>query len=114
MDAIYGAGKSHTAESKLNVDHQSWRGASIATFWQVATIGSLPERAKFEKELEDDVTKKYNAYVETNRERNPWKNIEPFLLPVAIGVCAWYVYVREDSMLSICPCASVSVSFPVV
>ena len=59
MDAVYGAGKSHLPEAKLKLDHQSWRGASIATFWQVATIGSLPERAKFEKELEVDVTKKY-------------------------------------------------------
>ena len=96
MDARFGIGKRHVPEGSLKKHHTACRDGSLGKFWHMATIGPMCERSVFANKVEEHMASSLRNYLETNRERDPWKNIEPFLVPLAVAFSAYLSRVFTD------------------
>ena len=91
MDQLCGPGKMHVPEPKLLSHHNICLDAALSKYRSKATLGSRSMIKKFELELTQKITKKKNEYVSINSDRDPYKNLEFYVLPAMICVSAYFV-----------------------
>ena len=89
MDKRFGPDRDHVPEPRLMKHHAVCRDAALTKFWQIATIGALAERKAFLRKLDGDISGLLRSYLDLNRARDPWKNLEPFLIPLTVAFAAY-------------------------
>jgi len=94
MDAETGA--QYLSAQALATAHDIARAAAVQKYEMIATIGPAHDIAKYKTELRDQMAAQYDEYVEANKNRDPFKNLEFYALPLAIGISTYFLRVILD------------------
>jgi hypothetical protein len=70
---------------------QLWHAAALQIFFEKATIGSETERERHHALLDAAIASRYEEYSVNNANRDPFKNLEFYLLPLTIALAAFFL-----------------------
>lgn len=78
------------AETELLVDHQKAENDAMEYFNNKATMGSVANIEEFRSKLVGKVGEEKVRYFTTNALRNPYKDIEQYIVPLVVAALAWF------------------------
>ncbi len=96
MDKRCGLGRPYIREAKLREHAAVCTEAAIAQFRSIASIGSAAEIRRFEQLLEEEIAEKLNEYVDANKNRDPFRNLELYAIPMVVACGSYVVRVFTD------------------
>lgn len=98
-------------ESDLRDLHDVTYNEAVATFDEMATMGAESSIEKMRDGLLETLEEERKRYFTTNGLRNPFKDLEFYLLPIAIALVAWFMSVLTDVTCSTDFCERVEDTF---
>ncbi len=111
MDLVVGEGKSFVKELELTLKSDQYYKTSLAIFDEVATMGSPSVILKCRQSLVENLESEKKRYFTTNALRNPFKDAELYVIPIAVAVAAWFLAVFTDKTCSTDFCERVEDTF---
>lgn len=63
---------------------------AFETFDGIANMGSVASISKHRKRLEDDMEAERKRYFEANSLKNPFKDLEFYIVPIVIAAISWF------------------------
>lgn len=98
MDQVAGAKCSYVPIQELESHHQLCLLAAMTVFDAGARMGRHSQILKFREELAGEIEKERQRYVEVNAERDPYKNLEFYLIPGVIALSLLAFRIFQDLM----------------
>lgn len=86
MDTHAGAQSSYVKEEELAAHHTTHVTQALRIFDDIATMGMPSSISRFREVLVGQLSEEGKRYAETNSLRNPYKDVEYYLLPLAIAL----------------------------
>lgn len=100
MDKHCGPGAQYMTDDKLNRINRNARSAAIEAFKGVANLGSREAIEKAEKQLKKELREAFAVYRETNRLRDPFAFVAPYIIPITIAL---FAYLARYILETVCP-----------
>lgn len=91
MELLAGADKAFVKELELQSTHDQLLAAGLSEFDSIATMGSTGTISKVRESLKEAVEAERVRYFATNALRNPFKDVELYILPLVIAAVAWFI-----------------------
>lgn len=88
MDKIAGGNCSYVKEEDLAQQHVTICAQATKIFDEIATMGMPSNILRFREQLEAAVGDEFKRYQQTNSLRNPFKDVEFYILPMAVAATA--------------------------
>jgi atlastin len=98
MDQVAGAKCSYVPIQELESHHQLCLTAAMAVFDAGARMGRHSQILQYRQELANEIEKERQRYVEVNAERDPYKNLEFYLIPGVIALSLLAFRIFQDLM----------------
>ena len=98
MATVAGTGRPHIPETELLAHHQVCCESVKALFQASANMGRQSQIHEYFESLGEEIEAEKVRFVELNKEKNPYKNIERFILPALAVVILYIARVLQDSM----------------
>jgi atlastin len=98
-------------ESDLRDLHEVTYNEAVATFDEMATMGAESSIEKMRDGLLETLEEERKRYFTTNALRNPFKDLEFYLLPIAVALVSWFLSVITDVTCSTDFCERVEDTF---
>lgn len=110
MDDKAGPRCGYVAPVELKKHHQACKAAALQTFDSLANFGPNHLRQEQRRFLTEKIEDSWARYEALNKSRDPWRNMELYLVAGIIGIAAYVLRVISDStcggMSQICSSAS--------
>jgi hypothetical protein len=81
----------YLSATALSATHELAKVAALHKFDMIATIGARDDVARFRLELGDAMTEQHAEYVDNNKHRDPFKNLEFYALPLGVGIATYFL-----------------------
>eukprot|EP01029_Cantina_marsupialis_P027879 TRINITY_DN774121_c0_g1_i1.p1 TRINITY_DN774121_c0_g1~~TRINITY_DN774121_c0_g1_i1.p1 ORF type:complete len:541 (-),score=160.91 TRINITY_DN774121_c0_g1_i1:588-2156(-) len=91
MDQLVGVGCSFVEEEELAAFEKKTLEKSLGTFNEIATFGSEEKIESSRQLLKDRIKTMYDEYMMANKDRDPFKAVRMYILPLLIAFVAWFV-----------------------
>jgi uncharacterized protein YhhL (DUF1145 family) len=91
-----GDDSSFVKESILQEIHNGAEKTALALFDEMATIGSEASIASYREKLGNDIESDRSRFFSVNALRNPFKDLEMYLVPLAVAGAAWLISTLFD------------------
>mmetsp|Transcript_18772 Transcript_18772/g.31630 ORF Transcript_18772/g.31630 Transcript_18772/m.31630 type:complete len:385 (+) Transcript_18772:1441-2595(+) len=111
MDQLVGTEKPYVKEVDLQQVHDALYIAAFTQFDEMATMGAANVIATMRDALKSAVESERERYFATNSLRNPFKDVELYILPMGIAVVAWIAAVLVNATCSTDFCESTEDTF---
>lgn len=111
MELLCGEGKAFVKELDLTTKSDQYYKTALEIFDEIATMGSPSVIQKCRQGLVDNLENEKKRYFTTNALRNPFKDVEFYVIPLAIAVVAWFLAVFTDKTCSTDFCERVEDTF---
>lgn len=111
MGTVIGNDSPFVQEAALLAAHNLASMSSLALFDEVATIGTDSSIADFRARLQTGINSEFTRLQTINSLRNPYKDLEMYLLPLAVTVSAWFVATLFDVLCDSAACQVVEDTF---
>lgn len=111
MELLAGTDKYFVKEQELFEKHQLYHQKAEAIFDEIATMGSPTVIQKYRTQLLEVLENERNRYFTTNALRNPYKDMEYYILPAVIAIGAWFLAVVTDKTCSTDFCENMEDTF---
>lgn len=98
-------------DKDLNDHHTVSHKKAYALFDEMATIGSTHSIASYRTRLDDDIMQELKRFTTLNSLRNPFKDVEIYAIPVAVGASSWFVATLFDIVCTSEVCEAVESVF---
>ena len=89
MDGVAGPRSRFVAERRLDEWHQYSYASALAHFVTKANMGSRVQIATFRQQLEGEVAAEHMRYIASNREKDPYKGLERYIIPLGVGLVSY-------------------------
>ena len=76
--------------------HQEAEAAALSLFDEIAGLGSESNIESYREKVYQQIQNEWLRYKETNRLRNPYRDIERYILPVAVTGGFWLIATLLD------------------
>lgn len=96
MEAIAGSNCKYVPVQELEAHHQLCAQGAVAIFDAGAKMGRHSQILKFRAEVVDEIEREHHRFVELNAERDPYKNLEFYLVPGALALALLVFRVVQD------------------
>jgi hypothetical protein len=111
MGTLVGNDSPFVQEAALLAAHNLASMSALALFDEVATIGTDSSLADFRNRLQNGINNEFSRLQTINSLRNPYKDLEMYLLPLAVTVSAWFVATLFDVLCDSAACQVVEDAF---
>jgi atlastin len=111
MELLVGEGQSFVKEIELNPQADKYMSTAMKMFDEIATMGSPTAILKCRQTLVANLEAEKQRYLTTNALRNPFRDIEFFVVPLVIALGAWFLSVVTDKTCSTDFCERVEDTF---
>lgn len=98
MESVAGRNCKYVPVVELEAHHQLCFQGAIAIFDHGAKMGRHSQILKFRGEVIAEMEKEHHRFVELNAERDPYKNLEFYLVPGALAIALLVFRVAQDLM----------------
>lgn len=95
-----GPDKRYIKDKQLQKVHSEERSASLGTFDSIATMGASDAIESIRSKLAEEIALEFERLKEANAARNPFRDVELYVLPVIVAAVAWLVSVLVDKTCS--------------
>jgi len=96
MKDLINSESAYIPESKVKQYHDKIMERSIVLFNKSATIGSKEEIDEMAQMMNGEITTMYATYHDFNRERNPYRYLNQYILPLQISIISYFVKAVMD------------------
>jgi atlastin len=96
MEAMAGSNCRYVPVQELEAHHQLCFLAAITIFDHGAKMGRHSQILKFRAEVIAEIEQEHHRFVELNAERDPYKNLEFYLVPGALAIALLVFRVTQD------------------
>ncbi len=111
MEKLAGADKPFVKEPELQASHDALLAGALLQFDEIATMGSPATIAKMRDTLKEAIEAERVRYFATNALRNPFKDVELYILPLVIAAVSWFIAVFVNATCSTDFCESAEDTF---
>lgn len=111
LENVAGKDKPFVKETELRQLHDRVSQEALDIFDERATMGADDVIEKTRNTLIDQIEEEKSRYFATNALRNPFKDLEFYLLPLGIALAAWFMSVVTDVSCSTDFCEAVEDTF---
>jgi atlastin len=111
LEKVVGNDLPFVKENELRDLHEITYNEAIATFDEMATMGAESSIEKMRDSLLEVLEEERKRYFTTNALRNPFKDLEFYLLPIAVAFVAWFLSLLTDATCSTDFCERVEDTF---
>jgi atlastin len=101
----------YVKDKELNGHHSAAHKKANGLFDEMATIGSTHSIATYRTRLNDEITEEFKRFTTLNSLRNPFKDVEIYAIPVAVGASTWFVATLFDIVCTSEVCEAVESAF---
>lgn len=98
MEAIAGRNCKYVPVQELEAHHQLCFQGAILIFDHGAKMGRHSQILKFRHDVIEEIEKEHHRFVELNAERDPYKNLEFYLVPGALAIALLVFRIAQDLM----------------
>lgn len=98
MELIAGRNCKYVPVQELEAHHQLCFQGAILIFDHGAKMGRHSQILKFRHDVIEEIEKEHHRFVELNAERDPYKNLEFYLVPGALAIALLVFRVVQDLM----------------
>lgn len=91
MDKVAGIGCKFIKEKELVVIHEKLYREAIELFDETATMGAPSAIANYKNKTIDEIKQLKTFYFDANANRNPFKDVELYILPAIIAAISWFL-----------------------
>lgn len=88
MEKVAGTDCAYVKEEELALQHGAAYAAALKTFDDIATMGMPANIAKHRNALLAHLQEEHERFVQTNALRNPYKDVEYYILPLGVAFVA--------------------------
>ncbi|KAF1332694.1 Atlastin-like protein, partial [Globisporangium splendens] len=94
METVAGSKCKYVPVQELEAHHQACFQGALTIFDAGAKMGRHSQILKFRAEVIEEIEKEHHRFVELNAERDPYKNLEFYLVPgaLAIGLLTFRIF----------------------
>jgi hypothetical protein len=96
MNSLMGESKPYVKPDVFKEAHIGALKAALAMYAENATMGSDEGILKFREGLINDIEEERARYNEVNSLKNPYRDLERFMVPIAIGSICWVLALFFD------------------
>lgn len=100
MENLAGIDKPYVKEAELQEKQESLLTKALQIFDEIATMGSPATIGKMRESLLEMIEAERVRYTATNALRNPFKDVEMYVIPVAVALVAWVLAVFVNATCS--------------
>lgn len=100
MDKLAGPGTKYVKAESLEAHHVACKEGALSKFDSMANMGRRTIIAACRARVQRDMTKEHAMYTESNDNKNPFRNLEYYMLPMAIGLMAVVLRTVADATCS--------------
>lgn len=100
MNDVAGVDKSFVPETQLRKRCNELKAECVQMFDGIATMGSESAIARMKTQLLEAIAADEERYLTTNSLRNPYKDIEFYIIPLGIAAVAWFLARVVDATCS--------------
>ena len=111
MDTVAGPTSKFIKEHILVEHHEKASGCAYELFEDVATMGSEVAIATARIKLATEIEALKTVYCETNSLRNPFKDLEIYILPAVFAILSWLIAQIIDTTCSHFVCEATELAF---
>lgn len=111
MEELVGQDKPFVKEYELSLEEEKFVKECVNIFDEIATMGSVTVIDKTRSTLLEHLETEKQRYFTTNALRNPFKDLEFYLLPIAIALASWILATITDMACSTDFCERVEDTF---
>lgn len=98
MEAIAGSNCRYVPVQELEAHHQLCVHGAVTIFDAGAKMGRHSQILKFRADVIAEIEREHHRFVELNAERDPYKNLEFYLVPGALAIALLVFRVAQDLM----------------
>ncbi|TYZ63578.1 hypothetical protein PybrP1_009896 [[Pythium] brassicae (nom. inval.)] len=98
MEAVAGSNCRYVPVQELEAHHQLCVHGAVAVFDAGAKMGRHSQILQFRAEVVAEIAREHQRFVELNAERDPYKNLEFYLVPGALAIALLVFRVTQDLM----------------
>lgn len=98
MEKMAGSKCSYVPVQELEAHHKACLQGAMDVFDDGARMGRRSEILRFRQALVDDIEKERHRYLEINAERDPYKNLEFYLIPGMLALALLVFRIAQDLM----------------
>lgn len=98
MESIAGRNCKYVPVQELEAHHQLCFQGAIFIFDHGAKMGRHSQILKFRHDVIEEIEKEHHRFVELNAERDPYKNLEFYLVPGALAIALLVFRIVQDLM----------------
>ena len=96
MDPVCGMNRPYCPNAKLVEHHGVCQQAALDKFDTVATIGPKAAAKVFRDQLESTMQVRLAEYIDANKNRDPFKFVAPFVIPLLIALISYVLRIFTD------------------
>lgn len=96
MEGVAGSNCKYVPVQELEAHHQLCFHGAMTIFDAGAKMGRHSQILKFRADVVDEIAKEHQRYVELNAERDPYKNLEFYLVPGALAIALLVFRITQD------------------
>lgn len=111
MNALVGNDKPYVKDIQLHQSHEEFHRAALQTFNDIATMGSEVLIDESRQSLLATIETEMKRYFETNALKNPYRDMEYYILPMAVAVASYFLAKFTDKVCSTDFCERVEDTF---
>eukprot|EP00428_Durinskia_dybowskii_P063906 CAMPEP_0170381498 /NCGR_PEP_ID=MMETSP0117_2-20130122/14444_1 /TAXON_ID=400756 /ORGANISM="Durinskia baltica, Strain CSIRO CS-38" /LENGTH=654 /DNA_ID=CAMNT_0010637079 /DNA_START=66 /DNA_END=2030 /DNA_ORIENTATION=- len=100
MEVAAGADKPYIKEVDLQKVHDALYIAAFEQFDEIATMGAKNVIIKMRDQLKEAIEGERERYFSTNALRNPFRDVELYILPMGVAVVSWLCAVLVNASCS--------------
>lgn len=101
MEQIAGPSASEFLQKpEFEAYHEESKGEALALFNEMANMGRAAAIKATREQLEDELSSELQRYEQVNESRRPFKNMEYYLIPMAIAAAAFILRTLADASCS--------------
>ncbi|KAG7398503.1 Alkyltransferase-like protein 1 [Phytophthora boehmeriae] len=98
MEKVAGSKCSYVPVQELEAHHKACLQGAMDVFDDGARMGRRSEITRFRQELVDEIERERHRYLEINAERDPYKNLEFYLIPGVLALGLLVFRITQDLM----------------
>ncbi|RLN66797.1 hypothetical protein BBJ29_000039 [Phytophthora kernoviae] len=98
MEKLAGSKCSYVPVQELEAHHKACLHGAMGVFDDGARMGRRSEITRYRQELADEIEKERHRYLEINAERDPYKNLEFYLIPGVLALGLLVFRITQDLM----------------
>jgi hypothetical protein len=96
MDKVAGSKCQYVPVQELDAHHKACLQGAMDVFDEGARMGRRSEILRYRQEVADQIEKERQRYLEVNAERDPYKNLEFYLIPGCLALALLVFRISQD------------------